>query len=828
MVKPSGISKKPAQADHTDLNREALPGIEGTALDRDETDSHQGLGQGSVHSSPAEWFEAPLASREERSGRDDIGIALDIRTALSDSGGSESIEHVLIETIPIGAEIGTIDPGSSEFNRLTPDAQGVVKVLGEQIDRLSIRPGENNVDDFSLRVTSTTVEEDGEDRWSVTHKLDVQVDAIADAPSFSTNAAVEDGGAISIALDLKSNLFDSDSTATLSFFIDRLPAGVILRDGSNEVLGDGASIDVSGWHLDTLSIETPPGDGSNFTLQVRVIATEMENGEPRVSIAPLPVFVRDLADTPTLTRGPPSGQEARAIAINLEVALAHLDVSELLSISVVGLPNGARFSDGSQSAVGDGLTDLEISDWDLGSLEVSPALCDDSNFVLTVTATDKEGGSAASTQLIILVDVEAMSGRPQLSSACFDGEEDVWIPIDVGATLIGTDDSESRSIFLDDMPTGVNVRDGVNLFSGDGATSLDLEGWNLDQIWICAPSNSGANVSFTVRTVATEASTGASVTTTQEISVEIDGAADASDLATAALAAGASLDDSLFRDSLIDLLDLTSFLADQDGSVAWTLALDGLPEGLVVSDGTFGLDNAATSTTVVQGRAVLFPIEFARTCLNGIESIVDRVDIRGLPPGTTLSAGAEIAEGIVQLTVAELEGLTLTPPANSDVRFELSVHARRRDSNGDCDSLVARITIRLDRDSDGPTVFEGRAVGTEDHVVGLPIDIDLGDRDRSGSVASIVIDGVPDGALLSNGLNNGDGSWTLKADQVDGLELIPSPDLVGAISLGIAIRLVELDGDLEVHRSSLRIDIAGAADAPHLSRASVSRRSRHR
>ena len=63
------------------------------------------------------------------------------------------------------------------------------------------------------------------------------------------------------------------------------------------------------------------------------------------------------------------------------------------------------------------------------------------------------------------------------------------------------------------------------------------------------------------------------------------------------------------------------------------------------------------------------------------------------------------------------------------------------------------------------------ASGTEDTAIALTITSALADTDGS-EAQSIVVSGVPTGATLSAGTNNGGGSWTLTPAQLAGLTLL--------------------------------------------------------
>src|SRR5690606_6209124 len=73
-------------------------------------------------------------------------------------------------------------------------------------------------------------------------------------------------------------------------------------------------------------------------------------------------------------------------------------------------------------------------------------------------------------------------------------------------------------------------------------------------------------------------------------------------------------------------------------------------------------------------------IDAALTDTDGSETL--SITISGVPTGAMLSAGTNLGNGTWTLTPAQLAGLTITPPANSDADFTLTVTATSKESNG--------------------------------------------------------------------------------------------------------------------------------------------------
>ncbi|WP_432698375.1 VCBS domain-containing protein [Marinobacterium sp. YM272] len=121
-------------------------------------------------------------------------------------------------------------------------------------------------------------------------------------------------------------------------------------------------------------------------------------------------------------------------------------------------------------------------------------------------------------------------------------------------------------------------------------------------------------------------------------------------------------------------------------------------------------------------------------------------------------------------------------------------------------------TLHIDRHG---TVMEMRDIDVfaspEDAPILLDIDVQASVADDQ--LASIVIMGIPDGATLSAGSHNADGSWTLAPADLAGLTLTPAQDWRGDIDLQIVAKTS--DGTQEAEQTStLSVTVAPVADVP--------------
>ena len=802
-----------------------------------ETSGETASVSGSLNVSVAADADAPTLVVNDAAGTEDQAIALNLSAGLTDLDGSESLS-VTISGVPDGA---TLSAG-------TDNQDGTWTLSQADLGGLTLTPPADSDADFTLSVSATATESTG-DTATVSGSLNVSVAADADAPTLVVNdaAGTEDQ---TIALNLSAGLTDLDGSESLSVTISGVPDGATLSAGTDNQDGTWTlnQADLSGLTL------TPPADSdADFSLSVSATATESTGDTATVS-GSLNVSVAADADAPTLVVGDVAGDEDQAIALNIAAGLTDLDGSESLSVTVSGVPAGATLSAGTDN--GDGTWTL--TEGDLTGLTVTPPENSDVDFTLGVSATATEsGGDTATVTGTMNVSVAAVADVPILQVSDVTGIEDTAVSLDIYAALTDLDGSETLSVTVTDVPAGAILSAGTD--NGDGTWTLataDLEG-----LTITPPANSDSDFTLGVKATSTEGDGGDTATAT--VNVSLSGDADAPTL-IAADAAGT-------EDQAI-ALDISASLTDLDGSESLSVTIAGVPAGATLSAGTdngdgswtltegdlagltlnppadsdadFALIVKATATELngdsntvtgsmnvsvaadadaptlvvndaagTEDQAIALNLSAGLTDLDGSESL--SVTISGVPDGATLSAGTDNQDGTWTLSQADLGGLTLTPPADSDADFTLSVSATATESTGDTATVSGSLNVSVAADADAPTLVVNDAAGTEDQAVALNIAAGLTDLDGSESL-SVTVSGVPDGASLSAGIDNGDGSWTLSAAELTGLTLNPPADSDVDFALTVQAIATEAAGDVQTVTGTINVSLAADADLPTL------------
>ncbi len=806
-------------------------------------------------------------------GDEDSSIALTITSSLLDADSSESL-LIEISGVPVGATLSAgTDNGGGSWT-LTP----------AQLAGLTITPAAHSDAEFQLTVTATASETNPTSgdttvttlSASTSATIDVQVDAVADAPTLNVTSSATGDEDSSIALTITSSLVDADSSETLLIEISGVPAGATLSAGTDN---GGGSWTLTPAQLPGLTITPPAHSDAEFQLTVTATASETNptSGDTTVTTlaastsATIDVQVDAVADAPTLTiTSAATGDEDSSIALSISSSLVDADNSETLSIEISGVPVGATLSAGTDNGGGSWtLTPAQLS-----GLTITPPAHGDAEFQLTVTATATETNPtssdttvttlSASTSATIDVQVDAVADAPTLNvTSSTTGDEDGSIALTITSSLVDVDSSESLLIEISGVPVGASLSAGTD----NGGGSWTLTSAQLAGLTITPPLHSDAEFQLTVTATASETNptsgdttvTTLSASTSATIDVQVDAVADAPTLNVTATATGD-------EDSSI-ALTITGSLVDTDNSETLLIEISGIPAGATLSAGTdngggswtltpaqlsgltvtppahsdaeFQLTvtatasetnptsgdttvttlSASTSATIdVQVDAVAdAPTLNVTSSTTGDEdgsialtissSLVDAdssetllIEISGVPAGATLSAGTDNGGGSWTLTPAQLSGLMITPPTHSDAEFQLTVTATASETNptsGDTTvttlsaSTSATIDVQVDAVADAPTLnVSSTATGDEDNSIALTINSSLVDADNSESLL-IEISGVPSGATLSAGTDNGGGSWTLTPAQLAGLTITPPSNSGAEFTLTVTATATE-------------------------------------
>ena len=699
--------------------------------------------------------DAPTVDVEAASGNEDTAIALDINPAAAGQDLQGEVTSVTISGIPVGATLNL--PGGLTFT--ATDANSTVSLSPAQLEGLTITPPADSADDFQLTVTATATETDP-DTGEVTTAtsdpvaLDVTVQGVADGAQVTDTAAsgAEDT-AIPFSVDVTE--LDTDGSETLSVTLSNIPEGAIItRNGEALEIVNG-QVTLGEGELDGLAI-TPPADFSG-DLDLTVSATTTDEGDvSETALGTVSIDVTGVADGPDLDLSDALGDEDTAIPLDISATLP--DGSETLSLSISGIPDNATLTitnpGGQQVPVNvvDGVAEIPPGLIG-GQIYITPPTDSADDFQLSVTATSKDGDSTATSAGTLDVTVQGVADGAQVTDTAASGVEDTAIPFTVDVSELDTDGSESLSVTLSNIPEGaVILRNGEPVAVNEDGTVTLGEG-ELDGLAVLPPADfSGA---FDIAVSATTTDEGdVSEAALGSISVDVAGQAD-----------GAAL-------------NVADASGDEDTGIALPITID-----------------------------------------KADESETAEITLSGIPEGAILSNTSgpiSVVDGIAVLTEADLAGLQITPPADSDADFNVGVSVVTTDGVSVSDPATGTISVGVDGVADVPALTVDSAVsGTEDGgSIALDIASSLTDVDGSESL-SITISGVPADATLSAGMKNEDGTWTLSSGDLDGLSVTPGADSGEDFQLTVTATSTEADGgDTASQTATIDVTVASQADAP--------------
>ncbi|PMO37145.1 polymer-forming cytoskeletal family protein [Vibrio sp. 10N.222.52.B12] len=687
--------------------------------------------------------DAPEAPTIQMQGEEDVVMVIDpayIADQVTDLDGDEiSLESITVRA-PANATL-TQQPDGMYHLVTTQDFNGLVE----------------------LGYTAT----DGEE--VVEGSLNVDVIPVNDAPFNVGNAfmATDEDGAFTFDAGDLMNLFGDIDTENL------VVSRIITAEGE-----DGGEVTDNG---DGTWTFTPTSDFSGVSdLQVVVSDGEFE------TVLDVPVFVRPVADGAVITTdhdGPLVFGEDETGHLGLNVGL--IDDSETLSnLVMTGFPVGFEVTDGVNTIT---ITEpgqyIDLNEWDISDLQMTPPADFNGEFFVTVTATTVDYGDEPEEfeDGIDSGDFETLAGEAVILTA----DDLIGLAENVDADA----GDEVKFVHLADRSQGEIVD------NGDGT-------WTFNP----APGFTGeADIAYVIDKdgVLHDEQTGVVV---KEDAPQENASPEIDSISTTEMAADGTL--SFTND------DMLSTLSDAEGD---SLSIESV--SLMEGQGVIETDNQGNyQFTPAEGYTGGVQVGFIATDgENRIESFFN-VDIQGEGETTTSEGYALADDGSLTLTEAQLiDELGISPSAevldvadandagffaksgdeewtywpNDDFDGNLAMDVQVND-NGEVSNQNLSIQVADDSaQSDEPQIQTAQASSEQQvgeaqqpeeqaangadseeesaaDVTAAPgdtISISVPDEvSGNESVDYAEMSGLPDGASVSNALDNGDGSFTLSGN----------------------------------------------------------------
>ena len=289
----------------------------------------------------------------------------------------------------------------------------------------------------------------------------MQVDAVADAPSVTVvNFSGREDTSIRLT-GLGGALIDTDGSESLSFVLSGLPAGASLSAGTKQA--DGSWL-LTPAQLSGVTFIPPAQASGSFTLTLTGIAAESAGGSTARTSVDFTVSLDPVADAGTIA-GASAGAEDTSILLKPTFTLLDTDGSETWSdfTQVSGLPQGASLNLGTE--LSPGLWQVATADLRAGLVTLRPAENSDADFTLTLKATITDTGNGTSVSREITgthtVSVSAVADAPTTVAGDAAGLEDHAVALNLSASLVDTDGSETLTVSILGVPDGFMLSHGT-------------------------------------------------------------------------------------------------------------------------------------------------------------------------------------------------------------------------------------------------------------------------------------------------------------------------------------------------------------------------------
>ena len=293
-------------------------------------------------------------------------------------------------------------------------------------------------------------------------------------------------------------------TGTVTDAENGQPVTVKIVDSSGHVVDTfTTTLTNNSWSVNVSSTEAKLLHDGGYTVTADVSDTA---GNP----APEATQAITVDETPpTVTWLPPakSGIEGTAIALGAITATAnslpgHSD--NVQSLVVSGIPAGAVLTDGTNNFMAtSGNTSVDVESWNLSNLKITPP--NDTNFTLTVMATDQDGNTASASEPVTVAPL-----APDVDPVAAHGNEGTAIALDLGVrakSLSGVNGDVTTNsldtLVVSDIPVGATLSDGTGLpghsFTATADnTSHDIASWNLASLEITSPAEFEGSFKLTI------------------------------------------------------------------------------------------------------------------------------------------------------------------------------------------------------------------------------------------------------------------------------------------------------------------------------------------
>ena len=505
------------------------------------------------------------------------------------------------------------------------------------------------------------------------------------------------------------------------------------------------------------------------------------------------------------------GTEDQALLLDIDSSL--IDNSEVLSVAIGDIPEGSILATGDGTIIPIEAGVAVLSPDQLTGLSLTPPANQSGLIELSVSATSTDGSDTATTTDILSINLDPVADAPILDVSDAAGLENQAIALNIQAAVADTDGSETVAVTITNIPQGaiLSLDDGTSVSTTNGMAILTLD--QLGGLTITPPRDSNADFNLSVTTVSQDGTSTAM--TSASIHVAVQGVTDTPPLAVTVGAGTVSVVEipsqsiTIGQDNVTTSdngFTVTARTLNSDGSLSEpssdNISLNSSPAGFGVKGSASGADNELGFNTAT-GTSEELTIAFDGA-VTGADVSLAWAHNAEQAHYEVYRDGEKVGEGTIQGVTDRIDAPVAITAADGGT-FDSIVFSS---PGHDHDYLINQVNFET-----APGNYE---------TVDYPLTIATGLTDTDGSEQlSVTVSGLPDGAVLSAGTVNADGSVALTADDLDGL-VLTAPAGTGNILLSVTSTATEADGASASISTQVSIDVAeptmdGVADAPTLS-----------
>jgi hypothetical protein len=521
---------------------------------------------------------APVVTINTSSANEDGVITFDVNAVPDPSDTSNPTVAVMFSNIPAGFTIqgATFNPQTGRWIATAAEVNaGTVRLVppanwsGDLNGAATVQIEAVATNSFLNRATTGLL------------SAPISVTPVADGPAISGSpaAGVED---TPILLNLSVTPRDAEASSPETLLTPiriTVPAGTSLSAGSNV---GGNVWEVTPAQLAGLAL-VPPGH-YHGPLSVTVEATTRDvNGTTATGSATINLSVVARADQPTATAANVTGVEDMPIAMSgLSAALVDADGSEVLSIKITGVPEGAIFSAGGNN--GDGSWTIPVTALATLQLTPPPQYSGVMNLTLNAYSLELSNGDTNVRAIPFTVTVTPVADTVALDPQSIAVNEDtpVVMPLqlrmaDRAGAGAGENPPEQVEITFTGLPSGSVLASAGALLQNLGGGSWRFTGTEAqaNAITFVAPAHYSGASTVTIFAVAIDAGQRGAATV-DTFGIVVAPLADAPVLQTNPITGGTGVPLSV---------NLLAYAVDRDGSETLSVTVSNVPSGATFSAG---------------------------------------------------------------------------------------------------------------------------------------------------------------------------------------------------------------------------------------------------